>query len=608
MVLPLLADASSVVGISPPLVLAEMVNAGGYVSIFKTVVLLLILLLWARLLTWADKDAPNAHLPRYHLNMANLGGLIVAYALVFLLPMSFWVIVPIVLAIMGAEIAVYLQMRSKAVGLKDLKKQWEDWKKGMSRTKKSDAPGAVALLMKSGPLPVPAGDSPDRLAYDAIQVALTDPLRKGAEQIDLAPTGEGAVSVKYLIDCVSYSLPMMLDPASGPAAISYLKAAAGLDVNERRKPQKAKLKLSVDDEKRESEVQAAGTTAGEFLRLVLNAGKRHNRKLTELGFTEQQLATVKASIADKTGIVLLVTPKGQGLTQLLYGVIRGHDAFMEHMQSIERDPAETLEGLTPNQLPVAATPDVEHQKVDWVASQHPDVVLLDKIESPKSAATLIRYAMGDSDEPGKRVYIGMRASSGVEALEQWRKLAGADPRGMDAIRLVITGRVLRQLCHACKESYTPDPNTLRKLNMNPERVTTLYKARETPIRDQKGNPVPCDFCKDMRFKGRQGVFEVMVMTDELRAGIAADTASGGRLGSSFKAAFRKGRGRYLQEEALSLVEQGQTSVQEVLRVLKPGDDAAPARAAAAPARAPAAPPAAGGAPRAPVAQRPRASS
>src|SRR3954464_12435880 len=148
--------------------------------------------------------------------------------------------------------------------------------------------------------------------------------------------------------------------------------------------------------------------------------------------------------------------------------------------------------------------------------------------------------------------MGRRASSGAEALEQWRKLAANDPRAMDVIRMVITGRVLRNLCGACKESYQPDPNTLRKLNMNPERVTTLYKARETPIRDPKGNPIPCGFCMDLRFKGRQGVFDVMVVTDELRAAIAADIAAGGKLGSNFKAAFRKGRGRYLQEEALAL--------------------------------------------------------
>jgi type IV pilus assembly protein PilB len=590
MALSLLAGASSVAGISIPVTLADVIAGGGYVSIVKAVVLIVVLLAWAWMLSWADKDAVAAHLPRYNLNLANLGGLIAVYALVFLLPISFWLILPVVLLVMAAEVAVYLHLRNKVVGLKDLRKQFEDWKKGISRAKKTDAPGAVQLMAKAGPMPVPAGDSPDRAAYDAFQIALTDPLRKGADQIDLTPAGE-TVAVKYLVDCVSYALPTALDAAGGQAAIAYVKGAAGLDVAEKRKPQKAKFKLTVDGEKREGEVQAAGTTAGEYLRLVFNPGKRHALKLPELGFTAGQLATLKASMSDLGGIVLLATPKGQGLTQLTYGVMRGHDAFMQHLQSIERDPPESVEGVTANPLTAAATPADELQKVDWVISQSPDVILVDKLENPKSATSLIAYAAD-----GKRVYIGMRAGSTADAIEQWRRVSGGDAQAMAALKMVICGRVLRKLCSACKESYTPDPNTLRKLNMSPEKVTTLFKARETPLRDPKGVALPCEFCKELKFKGRTGVFEVVTVTDELRQGIAADVAApGGRLGSNFRAAFRKGKGRYLQEEALALVEAGDTSVQEVLRVLKPAEEAAPAapRPAAAP-RAPAAtrPPAA----------------
>lgn len=603
MVLHPLADALT------PL-LAEIVSGGGYVSIFKSVVLMAVLLLWCKLLAWSSADAKAAHLPQATFNIGNLVGLVAAYAIVFLVPLTFWLILPIVLVIMAAEGAIYLYARNKVAGLTDLKQQWEDYKKGMKRAKKSDAPGAVQLLAKSGPVPVPEGQSPDRAAYDATQLALTDPLRKGADQVDLSPSGEG-VKVKYIVDCVSYDLPAVLDAASGPAAITYIKAAAGMNVDEKRKPQTGSMKLTIEGgEKREVKLQSAGSTAGEALRLMINPGKRHSRKLAEIGLSEGQLKTVKESIAERSGVVLLCTPKGQGLTQLMYGVIRGHDAFMEHMHSIERDPQETIEGLTPNVLPANATPDEEAAKLDWVVSQDADVVLMDRMESPKSAASAIRLITESEDRP-RRVYIGMRAGSTQEAIEQWRKLAGTDPQALSVLKMVICGRVVRKLCGACKESYTPDPNTLRKLNMNPEKVSTLFKARETPLRDPKGNPIPCDFCKDLRFTGRTGVFEVLVLTDELRTAIAAD---GAKLGSNFKAAFRKGRNRYLQEEALALVEAGDTSVQEVLRVLRPAEE--PARPAAAPAARPAQRPApaagaaarpapAAGAPRPPAAGTPR---
>ena len=85
------------------------------------------------------------------------------------------------------------------------------------------------------------------------------------------------------------------------------------------------------------------------------------------------------------------------------------------------------------------------------------------------------------------------------------------------------------------------------------------------MRDEKGKPVPCTFCHELRYKGRIGVYETLVVDDELRQAVDA--------GKPLNQAFRKQRGRYLQEEALSLVEKGETSVQEVLRVLKPAPSA-----------------------------------
>jgi type II secretory ATPase GspE/PulE/Tfp pilus assembly ATPase PilB-like protein len=130
--------------------------------------------------------------------------------------------------------------------------------------------------------------------------------------------------------------------------------------------------------------------------------------------------------------------------------------------------------------------------------------------------------------------------------------------------MVINGRVLRKLCLACKEAFNPDPATLKKLNLSADSGATLYKAREQPVRDAKGNPVPCDFCHDLRFKGREGVYEILLVDDEVKASVQAN--------KPVSQAFRKQKGRYLQEEALRLVENGDTSVQEVLRVLKPAGE------------------------------------
>jgi type II secretory ATPase GspE/PulE/Tfp pilus assembly ATPase PilB-like protein len=113
--------------------------------------------------------------------------------------------------------------------------------------------------------------------------------------------------------------------------------------------------------------------------------------------------------------------------------------------------------------------------------------------------------------------------------------------------------------------------------MSPDKTAKLYQARTQPMVDQKGNPMPCDFCNDLRYKGRTGVYEMFEVDDEVRQVLLA----GGSV-NQLKQLFRKQRRRYMQEMALARVESGDTSVQEVLRVLKATD---PAAAAAQPAGA-----------------------
>jgi general secretion pathway protein E len=543
------------------------VQVGGYVSVLKTIPVILVLLLWARLLTWVDKDAPAAHLPRTAINTAFLGGLILAFFLLLFLP-GYVIAFPVFVFIMLIEAGVYLGVRSKHVGLGDLQDQFNEWLASFKRAKTVKAlPNQVQIVGKGGAMvEPPEAESPERPAYDALQNALIEPLRKGAEQVDITP-GEAGAAVQYKVDGVPYR-GATIERGTAPGAVAFLKTAAGLDVNDRRKPQRGTLKLGMDGKRTEFRLDTAGSTAGEFVRLLADPKTRHNFNLDNLGFTAEQKASLKEIIQERSGVVLVSAPKGQGLTSTLYGILRGHDAFLEHIHTIERAPEVDLEGITQNKLAPNATPAEEYKQAAWVISQEPEVVMVSKVEDARTASDLIRYSADN-----RRVYVGLQAPSTFDALQAWRKLVGDDRLAVQNLKLIVNQRVLRKLCNACKVGYAPDPNTLRKLGMNPDKATTLFQARTEPLRDQKGNPVPCEFCKDLRFKGRTGVFEFFVIDDEARQQIAA-----GATGNQLRAVFRKQRGRFLQEEALGLVEKGDTSVQEVLRVMKGGDAAPPPQA------------------------------
>lgn len=549
------------------------VEVGGYVSALKVLPVLLVLLIWARLLTWVDKDATAAHLSRDGLNTAFIAGMVLGFALFFFLP-RFYIAFPALLVVMLIEVGVYLALRHQKVGLGDLREQFNEWiqsfKSGEKKVK--ELPNQVQIIAKGGAVvPPPDAEAIERPAYDALQNALIEPIRKGSEQIDLAPSENGS-ALKYTIDGVSYR-GNTIERGVAATAVMLLKQAAGLDTEDRRKPQRGTIKLGHEGKKTEFRIDTAGSTAGEYMRLIAEPKKRHDFNLDTIGFNDDQKAALREVIQDRTGVVLVSAPKGQGLTSLLYAVLRGHDAFLEHIHTVERAPDIDLEGITQNKLPANITPADEFKQTNWVISQEPDIIMIGKVDDSRTATDLIRFS-GDKDH-NRRVYVGMQSASTFDALAAWRKLVGDDKAAVENLKLIINGRVLRKLCNACKVGYTPDPSTLKKLGLNPDKATTLYQARTEPLRDQKGNPVPCEFCKDLRFKGRTGVFELFVIDDEARAKIAS-----GMSANEIRAVFRKQRGRFLQEEALALVQKGDTSVQEVLRVLK-GESGAAGEPAAA---------------------------
>ena len=187
-------------------VLSQAVPVGGYIAWWKAIPVVLLLLAWGRLVTWIDKDSVEVLLPRIPLNVANLAGGVLAFFLFFALP-GFFVAFLVACLIVAIEAGVYLTMRNSKVGLGDLSVQFNDWldswKGGEKKVKVIQ--GEVQLIGKNGSLmAAPATDDPILPAYETVQTLLTDPLRRNAERIDLAPA-DGASVIKYVVDGVAYA-------------------------------------------------------------------------------------------------------------------------------------------------------------------------------------------------------------------------------------------------------------------------------------------------------------------------------------------------------------------------------------------------------------------
>src|SRR5262249_35472767 len=148
----------------------------------------------------------------------------------------------------------------------------------------------------------------------------------------------------------------------------------------------------------------------------------HQQKLDDLGMNLEQVELVRAVVQEGSGTVLVCAPRGQGLTTMLYAILRAHDAFLQHLHTIEPDQAADLEGITQNKLPPTPAPGEEVKTVGWVISQEPDVIMISNVADPKSAIQLAKFANGEN----RRLYVGMRAGSTFDALAMWRKMIGDD--------------------------------------------------------------------------------------------------------------------------------------------------------------------------------------
>lgn len=531
-------------------------DPGFFINPYKLIPAVVLLLVWARVMTWADKDTEVAHLPRVPVNLGLMGIGILGFALFFLIPNYLIGVLSLVFLVLVCA-GGYIGLRASQVGTGDLSKQFAAWKAGLRKEKVvKEVMSELQLVDNKGRIiATPEDDDPDRPGYDAVQQLFTDPMKKNCERIQLTPRDEATYRLMYWVDGFPYEAGTP-DRLIASEAIEFVKKQAGMNLEEKRKPQKGKFKGTTGGKKKELDVTTSGTSAGEAIDIQVDIKSRHAFKLPDLGMSEVQEQAIKDSIEVPGGIVLLSAPKGQGLTSLAYGVIRAHDAFLTHILTIERAPDQDLEGITQNKLAPGASPAEELKLVSWVCSQEPAVIMMTSLEEPASAKELIKFAA-----EGRKVYVGVRAGNAMEAVNTWRKWVGDDARAMKHLMMSVSSRVVRKLCVNCKVGVTPAPEQLKKLNLDPARVQQLFQERVEPMVDPKGNPMPCEICQELRFKGRTGIYEVMIVDDEVKEAVLRGASS-----SELRGIVRKQRMPGLQESALEVVQEGETSVKEVQRV------------------------------------------
>lgn len=381
-----------------------------------------------------------------------------------------------------------------------------------------------------------------------VNSTLYDALKVGASDIHLE-TAPGGIFIKYRIDGVLTSVGGIQGEENAEQVISRIKVMAELDIAERRVPQDGRFKVMVGGREIDIRVSIMPSIHGEDAVLRILDKQRFSAevaglKLEVLGFDAATLSVLRRLSAEPYGMLLVTGPTGSGKTTTLYAAIgeinHGHDKIV----TIE-DPVEyQLPGVL--QIPVNEKKGLTFARgLRSILRHDPDKIMVGEIRDGETAQIAVQAAL-----TGHLVLTTVHANNVFDVLGRFTHM------GLDAYSLVaalngiVAQRLVRILCLDCAEDDTPDADMLA--------VSGISDPGGFNFRVGRG----CMHCRGTGFKGRKAVAEVLMLDDELREMIVTREP----VRRIKEAACRKGT-RLLREAGLDLVRRGETSLQELNRVV-----------------------------------------
>jgi type II secretory ATPase GspE/PulE/Tfp pilus assembly ATPase PilB-like protein len=425
----------------------------------------------------------------------------------------------------------------------------------VSKEKKLEALKSFTFITSNkNEVPMPEPRTPDFFGYKTAYEILSDAIWRRASSIVFSPTAQD-YQVAYNVDGTSLKQPSIARDQM-QYFIHFVKELAGLDTKEKRKPQKGNFKIRKKKDDIPWEVTTAGSTAGEQIRLKPIAHEVITR-LTDIGLMPEQENMLNQFREIKQGVFIVSGPRKNGITTTLYALLRNHDAFINSINTLERQPSTELPNITQNVFNLTDTgTNTFANKLQSVVRMGPDIIGVADCEDAETAQIACAAA-----RDGKVVYITLTADSVIQALGKWLKYVGNKSVVADTLLGISNQRLLRILCDECKQAYAPDKELFKKFNIAAEKTKVLYRAGKVQY-DKHGKPLTCEHCQGTGYYGRTGVFEIITLNNELRKAINKSKSL-----PEIGAQFRRAKMLYLQEQALRKVIAGKVTINEMIRIL-----------------------------------------
>jgi len=394
------------------------------------------------------------------------------------------------------------------------------------------------------------GAAEDASIIRFVNQVLRDAIELRASDIHLEPF-ESELRIRYRIDGVLQDVPV---PAQikrfQPAIVARVKILSHLNIAEKRLPQDGRIKVRIDDAEVDIRVSVIPMLHGEAVVLRLLRQNAALRGVAELGLGARELAALRRVLQLPHGIVLVTGPTGSGKTSTLYTALQEINDAERKIITIE-DPIEyQLRGI--NQIQVSEKSGLTFARgLRSILRHDPDVILIGEIRDAETAQIAVQASL-----TGHLVFSTLHTNDAPGAITRLVDM-GIEPYLVaSAIEAVLAQRLVRVLCPHCRAvDDSPTCHALRsRLGINPRAV--VHRA------------VGCRECRQTGYHGRRAIFEWMDTSAEIRELILRSASTDALREAAARAGLRT-----LADDGRRLVEEGVTTLDEVLSVTSIGDAA-----------------------------------
>ncbi len=376
-----------------------------------------------------------------------------------------------------------------------------------------------------------------------VNLAILTALRAGASDIHIEPDRDGT-HIRYRVDG---HLREMLKPPRGihAAVVSRVKVIGRMDISEKRLPQEGRVHLVADGREVDLRVSTMPTVLGEKVVLRILDRASISFELSSLGVGELDRAAIESMIRSPYGLILVTGPTGSGKTTTLYSALDLLSSESNNIVTIE-DPVEyQLPRI--NQIQVNERVGLTFVRaLRSVLRQDPDVIMVGEIRDAETARVAIQAAL-----TGHLVLATLHTNDCPGGVMRLLDM-GIEPYLLASSVLgFVAQRLARTLCASCRTSYYPTPKLLADVGWA-HRTNELF---------QKGEG--CRECNNSGFRGRTAAYEVMLIDAELKRMIGDGVTE-----TDIRVYLAQTGWRTLREKALDLVDDGRSTLEEVMRVTR----------------------------------------